>query len=78
MPLKAWCPRFFNLAATKFGSLIQIDEATASKSDLSKARILLKTPLQAIPRSDLEFVIDGKVYKIQVKEEIDCPMVDID
>lgn len=64
------------MVSAKFGTLIQIDEATLAKSDLHTARILIKTPLSELPRSGIEVLIDGRICHIQIKEEFVCPLVD--
>lgn len=48
---------------------IQIDENTLSRSNLSFARALVKTPLQNISCPYLEVVIGGKLHHIKIQEE---------
>lgn len=72
VPLKAWSPRFFKMVSAKFGSLIHIDESTLSKQNLSRARILIKTLLQSLPKSDTVIKVEGKNFNIKIIEEIPC------
>ncbi|KAL8552147.1 hypothetical protein ACS0TY_001001 [Phlomoides rotata] len=69
VPLHAWNPKFFNLASTKFGAIMKIDDETLFMNNLYFARILIRTPLHEIPKAPFPIAVDGKVFYIRVKEE---------
>lgn len=62
------------MLASRFGTLLLIDEDTTSKKNLQRARVLIKTPLPVISNAGLEVAIDGKIHKIKITEEVECPL----
>ncbi|XP_057779726.1 uncharacterized protein LOC130998315 [Salvia miltiorrhiza] len=67
VPLNAWNPRFFNLACSKFGLVLKLEEGTRYREKLDEARIQISTGLQSVDRV-LNCRINGVAFKIRIEE----------
>lgn len=75
MSLHAWNPKFFNLLASTFGTIVKIDDEKLNKTVLQRARILMRTTSPEIHRGPFIVTIDGRQYSIRIHKE-DESMVD--
>ncbi|KAL8468927.1 hypothetical protein ACS0TY_031944 [Phlomoides rotata] len=68
--LEAWSPRFFKKFTSTLGTLIKIDLRTLNRVNLNVARILIKTSLPPFLAKECTVNIEGKIFKILIKEEV--------
>ncbi|KAL6573832.1 hypothetical protein OROHE_001374 [Orobanche hederae] len=76
IPLHIWNMNFFNIASTRVGSIIEVDEKTKNKERLDLARIKMSVPIRYTLNKCLVIKVDGVDYRIRVVEEASYPWDD--
>ncbi|KAL8528688.1 hypothetical protein ACS0TY_006222 [Phlomoides rotata] len=71
IPMHAWNKKFFRLVSLKFGKMIKVDESTTNKSNVHRARILIRTSRPEIPRGSIPVWVDGRKFILRIREEGD-------
>ncbi|KAL8540253.1 hypothetical protein ACS0TY_001731 [Phlomoides rotata] len=71
VPMHVWNSKFFKLVSCTFGKLIRVDEDTLQRRKLQMARILIRTPYDELPRTPIAVSIDGKIFHVRVREEVE-------
>ncbi|KAJ4827490.1 hypothetical protein Tsubulata_006837 [Turnera subulata] len=83
VPLHAWCQEFFSLIASVFGSLIRVHPYTEQRQRLDGAILEVLTSQGGRIEKEIEVIVTGTKYVLQVVEEVcmECTgadMVDIE
>ncbi|KAL8554574.1 hypothetical protein ACS0TY_002677 [Phlomoides rotata] len=69
--MHAWNSKFFKLVSTKFGRSIRLDEDTLNRRKLQMARVLIRTSRPEIPKDSFAVSIDGRIFHIRIREEVE-------
>ena len=69
-PIQVWGMKSFRMAMADIGDVIEPDEDTEDRRRLDQARVLVRTPLPPLIRSDIIVRVGELEYKVWIVEEV--------
>ncbi|KAK1574964.1 hypothetical protein Q3G72_001396 [Acer saccharum] len=70
VPVDCWCLEFFKKLGGQVGEMVCIDEETATRSRLDKARILIVAPLDSKMVSEVKVKGGYREFSVRLKEDL--------
>lgn len=70
VPLHAWTPRNFNIIASKWGTIVGLEDFTETRRQIHIGRVLIHTLTQKFIHEVVNLSYGGEMFSVRVMEDL--------